>query len=440
MPTVHRIPIVRSWTERHAHKSIKLAEDGRGRIWLRLEDLRQWMPGLTPDRELLKTHPSRVAMADNTTALYLEASAFAWLSQKSTSVPTLKLRAWLEANVLAPARRRHEWEDYRGREAPLLPREVEAPLGEPAREMTEVRMPWRSSVRPSQWLITRGQLSLQATMVMGLAASMLGIVLSITLDERAWDVENSYRLWTWIGIMAAAWAVLWNTAWGVGAVRSAIRLSREDSTIWKISAWLLANLGLAALAAVLTLSNTKMLVDSWWVMLRDGDPPVSVHVAAMDPQGTVTRLLVQGPIGIGSTKALRAAMDEYPKATTIELDSPGGLVVEGFAMTNLMVAREVNTVVTRRCASACTFMFIGGRERVLGPQARLGFHRSYSMLGGLEDSWSETDHEIARWMKGRGVSASFVQEALDTSGSSIWVPSHDRMLADAVATRVDETL
>lgn len=440
MTSSHRIAVVKVWTERHAHRSIKLAEDGKGRIWLRLLDLRQWMPGLTADAGLLKTHPSRVAMADNTTALYIEASAFAWLTQKSSSVQTLKLRAWLEASVLAPARRRHQWEDYQGRESPLLPSELEVPLRAEARELTEVRMPWRSSPNPGRWLITRGQLSLQATLLVGLIASLFGVMLSVALNDRAWEVEGNYRIWTWGGILVALWALLWNSAWGVGAVRGAIRISRQDAAVWKIAALLIANLVFAALTAMVTLANTKMLVESWWVMYRDGDPPVNVHVASMGTNGVVTGLLVSGPIGIGSTKALRAALDTYPDVKVVELNSPGGLVVEGYGMTNLLVAREVNTQVIKRCASACTFLFLAGVDRVLGPQARVGFHRSYSILGGLEDGWSETDHEIARWMMTRGVNPAFVREALDTPGSSIWVPSHDRMLADAVATRVDDSL
>lgn len=227
MANATRIAFVRSWTERHAHKSIKLAEDGRGRIWLRLEDLRQWMPGLTLDRELAKTHPSRVAMADNTAALYLEASAFVWLSQKSTSVPTLKLRTWLEANVLAPARRRHEWEDYRGRDLQRILRDPIPRSVEQAREVTESRMPWQSQVSPAKWLITRGQLSLPMALVVGLVTAILAVILSNTLDQKAWDVEASYRLWTWMGILVALWAVLWNGDWALGALRPPFHPAHE---------------------------------------------------------------------------------------------------------------------------------------------------------------------------------------------------------------------
>ena len=85
MPRLQRISAVRNWTERHAHRSLKLAEDDDGRIWLRLDDLRQWMPGLPQDAALAQKHPGQVRLADASTRPYLEASAFAWLTRKSTN-------------------------------------------------------------------------------------------------------------------------------------------------------------------------------------------------------------------------------------------------------------------------------------------------------------------------------------------------------------------
>lgn len=156
MSRIPRIAVLRNWTERHAHKSIKLAEDEQGRIWVRIEDLRQWMPGLTADRNLFKAHPARVALTDEAASPYLEASAFVWLTQKSTGVPTLKQRAWLESHVVSPARQRHQWEDYRGRDPMHLHRDYGPTRATAAKEVTEVRMPWQARVNPRSWLITQG--------------------------------------------------------------------------------------------------------------------------------------------------------------------------------------------------------------------------------------------------------------------------------------------
>ncbi len=91
MPRLQRISAVRNWTERHAHRPLKLAEDDDGRIWLRLDDLRQWMPGLPQDGDLALKHPGQVRLADASSRPCLEASALAWLTRKSTNAPTLSL-------------------------------------------------------------------------------------------------------------------------------------------------------------------------------------------------------------------------------------------------------------------------------------------------------------------------------------------------------------
>ena len=64
MPRPPRIDVVRLWTQRHAHHNLHLAEDGQGRLWLRLRDLRHWMPGLPSDAEMLRRLPTQLALAD----------------------------------------------------------------------------------------------------------------------------------------------------------------------------------------------------------------------------------------------------------------------------------------------------------------------------------------------------------------------------------------
>jgi hypothetical protein len=303
--------------------------------------------------------------------------------------------------------------------------------------MAEVRMPWEMRINPRAWVITQGQWSQESTLIVGASVSVLVVLISILLDRRAWDVESSYLLWTWIGITTATWAVVWNAAWAVGAVRCARRLGRRGESVWKISQWLLASLMLAILAAGMTLSNSKVLVESWWIMLKEGDPPVKVAVTSTDDEGRAQRLLISGGIGMGSTKALRAMLDLHPDVLEVELDSPGGMAVEGFGMTNLLLFAGVRTVVTNACASACTIMFMAGDERVIGAKGRLGYHRSYSITGDFGSGWNEVDFEMAQWMKLRGASDEFIRRALDTPGWDLWVPSHADLLASGVATARD---
>lgn len=275
---------------------------------------------------------------------------------------------------------------------------------------------------------------MHSTLFVGLITAIVAVLFSIELDNRAWEVESNYEFWTWIGMAMAVWAVVWNTAWAVGAIRSAARIGRQGAAVGKTSVWLLANLVAAIIVGYITLTNTQISVESWWYMVEEAKPPVSVLVSRVDTDGKPQTLLIQGSIGMGSTKALRAVLEMYPNVPEVELHSPGGMVVEGFAMTGLLVGAGVRTVVTRTCASACTSMFLAGKERVIGAKARLGFHRSYSITGDFGTGWSETDHEKARWMRESGVKEEFIQKALEKPGWDLWVPSHEELLNSGYAT------
>lgn len=226
MPKPSRIAVVRNWTERHAHKTLKLSEDEQGRIWLRLEDLRQWMPGLHKPEILTQRHPGMVRLADMSSSPYLEASTFAWLTKKSTSDATLKLAAWLEANVVGQARRRHEWEDYRGEHhlgipGKLLLADPQAGAPTPGKAI-QVRSAVTRPFDPRVWMITAGDWSIRRTLIAGFALSFLAVLASFVLDAMAFNVRNDYVFWTWVSIAVSFWAIAWNGAWMIGAIRSSV--------------------------------------------------------------------------------------------------------------------------------------------------------------------------------------------------------------------------
>ncbi len=76
-----------------------------------------------------------------------------------------------------------------------------------------------------------------------------------------------------------------------------------------------------------------------------------------------------------------------PKFSTLELDSPGGLVSEALAMAANMDARgNIRTVVKpgASCASACAMaLFVSGKIRVVQMGGRIGIH-SCAMLDGAQ--------------------------------------------------------
>ena len=63
----------------------------------------------------------------------------------------------------------------------------------------------------------------------------------------------------------------------------------------------------------------------------------------------------------------------------VYLDSPGGFVSDGIEMSRTFLDYSVTTIVPpdSECASACTLLFLAGRERSLSQNSSLGFHSSY---------------------------------------------------------------
>jgi len=104
-------------------------------------------------------------------------------------------------------------------------------------------------------------------------------------------------------------------------------------------------------------------------------------------------------------------------------------------MERLVRSRGLITYVPRLCASACAFVFLGGKERYVGPGAKLGFHAAV----GLDESPAETGRlaaAVKTWMVGRGVAPAFVDRAVSTPQATLWVPTPNELLQARVITAV----
>lgn len=388
MPRAPRIDVVRLWTQRHAHHDLHLAEDGQGRIWLRLRDLRHWMPGLPPDAEMLRRLPTQLALADASREPYIDTDALAPLTRKAQNPGTLKLMAWLQANVLHPARRRHA-------SAPPPAQPVLPPW-------------WAAGIDPRWWFIAQGRWSPWRTAFTGLLIGLAGLLASRLLALQTWVVDADYGLWLWLAAVTGLWCVVWCGAWMAGSIRSASRHAEtggetgagagDGRLLWTPLLLGLGGAPVLALAAVMGLSG---LLQAWWSTTVRGDGAVVV-TPLPDADGQVRALRVSGRLGIGSTQALRAALDAHPQVRRLEIRSPGGLVTEGHGMAQLAVQRALNTEARVACEAACTLVFVAGEKRLLTPDASLGF-------GGMLPSLAPV---VADFYRQRGVPEHFVQQAL----------------------------
>ena len=140
-----------------------------------------------------------------------------------------------------------------------------------------------------------------------------------------------------------------------------------------------------------------------------------------------------------------------PKVKTVSLASVGGLVLEARMVSALVRKRKLNTYVEFYCASACTQIFAAGRERVLGKDAKLGFHQGISIGadGKTGSSDAVTDRKLGPTTvfglsandtlrfayQGAGFEQGFIDKVMAVSHSTMWLPSTQELREARVITR-----
>jgi len=119
------------------------------------------------------------------------------------------------------------------------------------------------------------------------------------------------------------------------------------------------------------------------------------------------------------------------------LDSPGGRVVAsmqlgqalrrlGMAVIVARVEQEGGALVSGRCYSACVYALMGGRRRVIPHQSRVGVHRMFNYVDGVDPTSGETLRErryddggmrraLLRYSASMGVSRDLIALAERTS-------------------------
>jgi len=92
-----------------------------------------------------------------------------------------------------------------------------------------------------------------------------------------------------------------------------------------------------------------------------------------------------GPVVEGDADRLRVALQSADRNASghkvLALDSPGGLVIESFAMVEVMDRERTATWVRpgARCASACAqILFLSGAHRTVEPGGRIGLHACHT--------------------------------------------------------------
>jgi hypothetical protein len=144
-----------------------------------------------------------------------------------------------------------------------------------------------------------------------------------------------------------------------------------------------------------------------------------------------TILDLSGSISWAVPQNLQVMLAESPNVRLIRLDSPGGYIKSALEVADVIRQRGLDTYVGRLCASACTLVFLSGRQHWLGANAHLGFHQGH----GPGVSPAQVDPLLRQAYEHLGVPEPFIAHVLHTPPDDLWVPTQDALRNAGLVTK-----
>jgi hypothetical protein len=240
--------------------------------------------------------------------------------------------------------------------------------------------------------------------------------------------RTGFGPWTLFAATAALWVTIaliscWQL---VGIWRSASRVGR--TSFWAGLAKL-SVVGAALLTTrTLAISAVPQITEVTRIAFLD-DPDIPAYSMRIMRNGTA--LEISGGLKFGICDDFVRIARAMPRLRVVHLDSVGGRVAEGQRLYAAIRERGLTTYVSRQCLSACTLAFAGGRERLIAPTGRLGFHGA-AFPGQSVDGASGERNVFAS----AGFDNAFVARAVVTPSDDMWFPATEELIRAHAVTAV----
>lgn len=227
----------------------------------------------------------------------------------------------------------------------------------------------------------------------------------------------------------------------------------------------------------------------WWIGALASLAITSVAFAAPAPteepklvevSADGSTIYFAGRIDFPAFLAFSKELGKNPGIKRLVIASQGGEVRAGQLMAASVAIRKLAVHVEHLCSSSCTLVLLSGPDRSMGPDAKIGFHKSYFVgdpelsdaPDGNVDSDQNTnkvknkgngadisdsrvtsnrlvsadvrrserygDRTFRRAMEQAGVGSEFADRALATPSAEMWYPERAELLAAHVVTRLDD--
>jgi hypothetical protein len=280
----------------------------------------------------------------------------------------------------------------------------------------------------------RGELSLPVSYwVNGFGGNIVAAVAVAAIMALA-DREDGFDQLLVLSCTIAGWLTLLGIClWQVvGTWRSAGKyMTAHPTRAWGGVARFALSIAVVAMIGKFVTHGVPQIADLY--AIQAGDSRLGQHAFRVLRDGR--ELEFSGRISFGSAKELERFLDGMGALKVVHLNSHGGRVLEAQRMGDLIKQRNLSTYVSGQCLSACTIIFLSGRERYISADARLGFHQPDFAGATAEERRTMIADEEAR-LRRLGASEAFARRANQAKPDEIWFPTPAELVAEGVVTRV----
>jgi hypothetical protein len=363
-----------TWPVKHRHWEFDVVENSNHDIWVSTKDLRLFFNAFPSDKVLKGTYYR--------TMLYVKSTKEHFLSERSMRMEfrkakthsqysdLLKFLDWFDRNVTQVAAKKRgntRLDDANAfREdnaqkisfgpvpASLAPPQLEdatVPFAKEERwameqDSDEIKKVYHVEARPirttwKEWghahlhesldyvfSFWRGERNLFLTFVVCFLLAKIPNLLFGMMVPESMDWTEHYRRLMWAFALIVPVATLW-------AVHFVVSMTRSTRTAWtlpagKIWATTFYLLVLPVAPWVFFSYYDGEMVEYWWASARGRYEPIAVYA---DPH--LGRIVVRGEMHYGSAEAMQSVLDKNPKFTLVQIESPGGFVIEGMRMAQM---------------------------------------------------------------------------------------------------------
>jgi hypothetical protein len=281
----------------------------------------------------------------------------------------------------------------------------------------------------------RGELSLPVSYwVNGVLATIVTFltIFGLRYVIALYKVNYAALIYWALSIVVVTAVVIWQN---VGIWRSADRYTAKGwasgSKFWSTLAKLMVIIGTVNLASEYQKTFVPALKESYqratWL---------SEETWKIDLSNDGREIEISGVIKHGLSDQFLAALNSAPNVKYVHVNlHKGGLVDEAINVRKIIHERQLSTYVSSECVSACTLVFLGGKQRLIRKYARIGFHAySFPGVNKQDMDFSGFKNDLIKL----GLKREFVRKIFETHENDMWFPSASELISANVIHEVVE--